>query len=132
MMNLSGYSKQFGEGADAGPIGELIERTRVYLKEAELKEHATYIDQENMVVYVTTMLGMFVVSRDEQQRYVANLTPWQEVSGCSMEIGPTADSPRSINVSIKSLDAELTERVGQTATPLLSLFQECVKRSRPW
>ena len=131
-MNLSAYSKQFGEGDDAGPIGELIERTRVYLKEAGAKENVAYLDEPNLVVYVTTMLGMFVVSRDEQQRYVAKLTPWQEVSGCSMVIGPTADSPRSVTVTITSLDAELTERVGQTAPPLLNLFQDCVKRSRPW
>ena len=56
-MNLSGYSRQFGEGPDAGPPGTLIERTRVYLQEAELKDKFVYFDEPNMVVYVTTAFG---------------------------------------------------------------------------
>jgi hypothetical protein len=131
-MNLSGYSKRFGEGPDGGPVGEIIERTRVYLRESELKEGVVYVDEPNIVVYVTTAFGVFVVSRDEQQRYAARLTPWQDVSGCSLTIGPTPDSTRSITVTIEALDATLTERVGEPALPLLGLFQECVKRSRPW
>jgi len=131
-MNLSGYAKRFGVGSEAGPVGEIIERTHVYLKEAGFKEGVTYLDEPNMVVYTTTMFGLFVVSRDDQQRYIAQLTAWQDVSGCSMEIGPTADSPRSVNVTIGTPEASLTERVGETAPPLIGLFQECVKRSRPW
>ena len=131
-MNLSGYSKKFGEGPDAGPVGELIERTRAYLRESGLKESAAYIDDSNMVVYVTTAFGLFVVSSDEQHRWVARLTPWQDVSGCSLAIGPTPESTRSITVTITSPEATLAERVGETAVPLIALFQESVKRSRPW
>jgi hypothetical protein len=131
-MNLSGYSKKFGEGADAGPVGDIIERTRAYLRETGLKENVVYVDEPNMEVYVTTAFGMFVVSSDEERRYVARLTPWQDVSGCSLTIGPTPESTRSITVTIKALEATLTEQVGDPASPLIALFQECVKRSRPW
>jgi len=131
-MNLSGYSKKFGERPDAGPGGEIIERTRIYLQEAELKDNVVYFDEPNMVVYVTTAFGVFVVSSDEDRRYAAQLTPWQGVSGCSLRIGATPTSARSITVTIKALDATLTERVGEPAAPLLGLFRECVKRSRPW
>jgi hypothetical protein len=131
-MNLSGYSKRLGEGPDAGPGGKIIERTRIYLQEAELKDNVVYFDEPNMVVYVTTAFGVFVVSSDENQRYAARLTPWQDVSGCSLRIGLTPASARTITVTIKALDATLTERVGEPAAPLLGLFRECVKRSRPW
>jgi len=131
-MNLSGYSRQFGEGPDAGPVGELIERTRVYLQEAELKDKSVYFDEPNMVVYVTTAFGVFVVSIDETQRYGAQLTPWQGISGCSLKLTTTPASARIVTVSIESLDATLTEPVGEPAAPLLGFFRECVKRSRPW
>jgi hypothetical protein len=131
-MNLSGYSKKFGEGPDAGPGAAIIERTRVYLQEAELKDNVVYFDEPNMVVYVTTAFGVFVVSSGEDQRYAAHLTPWQGVSGCSLRIGTTPASARIITVTIKALDATLTEQVGEPVTPLLGLFRECVKRSRPW
>ena len=131
-MNLSGYSKRFGEGPDAGLGAAIIERTRVYLQEAELKDNVVYFDEPNMVVYVTTAFGVFVVSSGEDQRYAAHLTPWQGVSGCSLRIGTTPASARIITVTIKALDATLTEQVGEPAAPLLGLFRECVKRSRPW
>jgi hypothetical protein len=131
-MNLSGYAKKFGEGADAGPVGSIIERTRAYLQETGLKDNVAYVDESNVEVYVTTAIGMFVVSSDEERRYVARLTPWQDVSGCSLVIGPTPESTRSITVTIKALEATLTEKVGDSASPLIALFQECVKRSRPW
>ncbi len=127
-MNLSGYSRQFGEG----PAGELIERTRVYLQEAELKDKFVYFDEPNMVVYVTTAFGVFVVSIDETQRYGGQLTPWQGISGCSLRIETTPASARIVIVTIKTLDATLTEQVGEPAAPLLGFFRECVKRSRPW
>ena len=98
-MNLSGYSKQFGEGPDAGPAGKLIERTRVYLQEAELKDKFVYFDEPNMVVYVTTMFGVFVVSIDETQRYGGQLTPWQGISGCSLRIETTPASARIVIVT---------------------------------
>jgi len=128
-MNLSGYSKVFGEGPDAGPPGKLIERTRVYLQEAELKDKTAYFDEPNMVVYATTMLGVFVVSIDETQRYGGQLTPWQGVSGCSLKITTTPASARVVTVSIESLGATLTEPVGEDAAPLLAFFRECLKRS---
>ena len=128
-MNLSGYSKKFGEGPDAGPPGKLIERTRVYLQEAELKDKTAYFDEPNMVVYATTMLGVFVVSIDETQRYGGQLTPWQGVSGCSLKITTTPASARVVTVSIESLGATLTEPVGEDAAPLLAFFRECLKRS---
>ncbi len=131
-MNLSGYSRQFGEGPDAGPPGTLIERTRVYLQEAELKDKFVYFDEPNMVVYVTTAFGVFVVSIDETQRYGGQLTPWQGISGCSLRIETTPASARVVIVTIKTLDATLTEQVGEPAAPLLGFFRECVKRSRPW
>ena len=131
-MNLSGYSKKLGEGPDAGPGGVIIERTRTYLQEAGLKENVVYFDEPNLVVYATTAYGLFVVSSDENQRYAAQLTPWQDVTGCSLRIGLTPESTRSITVTIKAPDATLTERVGEPAAPLLDLFRECVKRSRPW
>lgn len=131
-MNLSAYSKTYGEGPDVRPGGEIIERTREYLQGAGLKEGVAYFDEPNKVVYVTTVFGLFVVSSDEQQRYVADLTPWQDVSGCALRIGPTADSLRSITVTIRAPGASLTERDGAAAAPLLDLFRECVKRSRPW
>jgi len=128
-MNLSGYSRVFGEGPDAGPPGKLIERTRVYLQEAELKDKTAYFDEPNMVVYATTMLGVFVVSIDETQRYGGQLTPWQGVSGCSLKITTTPASARVVTVSIESLGATLTEPVGEDAAPLLAFFRECLKRS---
>ena len=131
-MNLSGYSKKFGDGPDASPGGKIIERTRIYLQEAELKDNVVYFDEPNMVVYVTTAFGVFVVSSDEDQRYAAQLTPWQGVSGCSLRIETTPASARIVIVTIKTLDATLTEQVGEPAAPLLGLFRECVKRSRPW
>ena len=131
-MNLSGYSRMFGEGPDAGPPGKLIERTRVYLQEAELKDNVVYFDEPNMVVYVTTAFGVFVVSIDETQRYGGQMTPWQGISGCSLKITTTPASARVITVAIETLDATLTEPVGETAAPLIALFRECVKRSRPW
>ena len=70
-MNLSGYSKKLGES----PGGKIIERTRTYLQEAELKENVVYFDESNLVVYATTAFGVFVVSSDENQRYAARLTP---------------------------------------------------------
>jgi hypothetical protein len=127
-MNLTGYSKSFGEG----PGAEMIERTRTYLQEAGLKEGVAYFDEPNMEVYVATALGLFVVSSDDQQRYVGELTPWQDVSGCALRVGPTAASMRSITVTIRAPEATLTERDGAPAAPLLDLFRECVKRSRPW
>jgi hypothetical protein len=131
-MNLSGYSKRYGEGPDASPAGKIIERARTYLQEAELKDKYVYFDEPNMVVYVTTAFGVFVVSIDETQRYGARLTPWQGISGCSLRIGTTPASARIVTVTIETLDATLTEPVGETAAPLLSFFRECVKRSRPW
>ena len=131
-MNLTGYSKSFGDGPDAGPGAEIVERTRTYLQEAGLKEGVAYFDQPNMEVYVATGLGLFVVSRDDQQRYVGDLTPWQDVSGCALRVGPTAETMRSISVTIRAPEATLTERDGAPAAPLLDLFRECVKRSRPW
>ena len=128
-MNLSGYSRVFGEGPDAGPPGKLVERTRVYLQEAELKDKSAYFDEPNMVVYATTMLGVFVVSIDETQRYGGQLTPWQGVSGCSLKITTTPASARVVTVSIESLGATLTEPVGEDAAPLLAFFRECLKRS---
>lgn len=128
-MNLSGYSRVFGEGPDAGPPGKLIERTRVYLQEAALKDKTAYFDEPNMVVYATTMLGVFVVSIDETQRYGGQLTPWQGVSGCSLKITTTPASARVVTVSIESLGATLTEPVGEDAAPLLAFFRECLKRS---
>lgn len=128
-MNLSGYSRAFGEGPDAGPPGKLIERTRVYLQEAALKDKTAYFDEPNMVVYATTMLGVFVVSIDETQRYGGQLTPWQGVSGCSLKITTTPASARVVTVSIESLGATLTEPVGEDAAPLLAFFRECLKRS---
>jgi hypothetical protein len=128
-MNLSGYSRVFGEGPDAGPPGKLIERTRVYLQEAALKDKTAYFDEPNMVVYATTMLGVFVVSIDETQRYGGQLTPWQGVSGCSLKITTTPASARVVTVSIESLGATLAEPVGEDAAPLLAFFRECLKRS---
>ncbi|MEX1295698.1 MAG: hypothetical protein AB1Z67_05965 [Candidatus Limnocylindrales bacterium] len=130
-MNLSGYSKRFGEGPDAGPPGKLIERTRTYLQEAQLKDKFVYFDEPNMVVYVTTVFGVFVVSIDETQRYGGQLTPWQGISGCSLKITTTPASARIVTVTIESLDATLTEAVGEPAAPLLGFFRECLKRSRP-
>jgi hypothetical protein len=127
-MNLTGYSKSIGEG----PGAEIIERTRTYLHEAGLKEGVAYFDEPNMGVYVATALGLFVVSSDDQQRYVGELTPWQDVSGCALSVGPTAETMRSITVTIRAPEATLTERDGAPAAPLLDLFRECVKRSRPW
>ena len=131
-MNLSGYSRTLGEGPDASPAAKLIERTRTYLQEAELKDKFVYLDEPNMVVYVTTAFGVFVVSIDETQRYGAQLTPWQGISGCSLKLGTTPASARIVTVTIDSLEATLTEPVGEPAAPLLGLFRECVKRSRPW
>jgi hypothetical protein len=131
-MNLSGYSRMLGEGPDASPAGKLIERTRVYLQEAQLKDKFVYFDEANMVVYVTTAFGVFVVSIDETQRYGAQLTPWQGISGCSLRITTTPASARIVTVTIETLDAALTEPVGEPADPLLGFFRECVKRSRPW
>ena len=131
-MNLSGYSKRFGEGPDAGPAGKIIERTRTYLEEAELKDKFVYFDEPNMVVYVTTAFGVFVVSIDDTQRDGARFTPWQGISGCSLRIGTTPASARIVTVTIQTLDATLTEPVGEPAAPLLGFFRECVKRSRPW
>lgn len=131
-MNLAGYSRQYGEGPDAGPPGKLIERTKVYLQEAGLKDRAVYFDEPNMVVYVTTTFGVFVVSIDETQRYGGQLTPWPGVSGCSLRIETTPASARIVIVTIESLEASLTEQVGEPAAPLLAFFRECVKRSRPW
>ena len=130
-MNLSGYSRQFGEGPEAGPPGKLIERTKTYLQEAQLKDKFVYFDEANMVVYVTTAFGVFVVSIDETQRYGGQLTPWQDISGCSLKITTTPASARVVTVTIKSLDATLTEAVGEAAAPLLGFFRECLKRSRP-
>lgn len=127
-MNLTGYSKSFGEG----PGAEIVERTRTYLQEAGLREGVAYVDEPNMEVYVATGLGLFVVSRDDQQRYVGELTPWQDVSGCALRVGPTAATMRSITVTIRAPEATLTERDGAPAAPLLDLLRECVKRSRPW
>ena len=131
-MNLSGYSRLFGEGPEAGPPGKIIERTRAYLQEAELKDKFVYFDEPNMVVYVTTAFGVFVVSIDETQRYGAQFTPWQGISGCSLKITTTPASARIVTVAIETLDATLTEPVGEPAAPLLGFFRECVKRSRPW
>ena len=129
-MNLSGYSRMYGDGPDAGPPGKLIDRTRTYLQEAQLKDKAAYFDEENMVVYATTAFGVFVVSIDETQRYGGQLTPWQDISGCTLKITTTPASARIVTVAIKSLDASLTEPVGEPAVPLLGFFRECVKRSR--
>ena len=131
-MNLTGYSKSFGRGPDDGPGAEIIERTRTYLQEAGLKEGVAYFDESKMEVYVATGLGLFVVSSDEQGRYVGELTPWQDVSGCALRVGPTATTMRSVNVAIQTPKATLEERDGAPAAPLLDLFRECVKRSRPW
>jgi len=131
-MNLTGYSKSFGGGPDAGPGAEIIERTRTYLQEAGLKEGVAYFDEPNMEVYVATAFGLFVVSSDDQQRYVGELTPWQDVSGCALRVGPTDATMRSITVTIRAPEVTLTEREGAPAAPLLDLFRECVKRSRPW
>ena len=131
-MNLSGYSRRFGDGPEAGPPGKLIERTRTYLAEAQLKDKFAYFDEPNMVVYVTTAFGVFVVSIDETQRYGGQLTPWQGISGCSLKITTTPASARIVTVTIESLDAILSEPVGESAAPLLGFFRECVKRSRPW
>jgi hypothetical protein len=131
-MNLTGYSKSFGEGPDAGPGAEIIERTRTYLQEAGLKEGVAYFDEPNMKVYVATGFGLFVVSSDDQQRYVGELTPWQDVSGCALRVGPTAATMRSMTVTIRAPEATLTERDGASAAPLLDFLRECVKRSRPW
>ena len=131
-MNLSGYSKMLGEGPDASPAAKLIERTRTYLEEAQLKDKSAYFDEENMVVYATTVFGVFVVSIDETQRYGGQLTPWQDISGCSLKITTTPASARIVTVAIESLNATLTEPVGESAAPLLGFFRECVKRSRPW
>ncbi len=131
-MNLSGYSRQYGDGPDAGPPGKLIERTRTYLGEAGLKDKFVYFDEANMVVYVTTAFGVFVVSIDETQRYGGQLTPWQGISGCSLKITTTPASARIVTVRIETLDATLSEPVGDDAAPLLGFFRECVKRSRPW
>ena len=131
-MNLSGYSRQFGEGPEAGPPGKLIERTKTYLQEAQLKDKFVYFDETNMVVYVTTAFGVFVVSIDQTQRYGGQLTPWQGISGCSLKITTTPASARIVTVTIESLDATLTEAVGEAAAPLLGFFRECLKRSRPW
>ena len=130
-MNLSGYSRMYGDGPDAGPPGKLIDRTRTYLQEAQLKDKAAYFDEENMVVYATTAFGVFVVSIDETQRYGGQLTPWQDISGCTLKITTTPASAHIVTVAIKSLDASLTEPVGEPAVPLLGFFRECVKRSRP-
>lgn len=127
-MNLTGYSKSVGEG----PGAEIVERTRTYLQEAGLKEGVTYFDEPNMDVYVATGFGLFVVSSDDQQRYVGELTPWQDVSGCALRVGPTAATMRSITVTIRTPEANLTERDGAPAAPLLDFFRECVKKSRPW
>ena len=131
-MNLSGYSKMLGEGPDASPAAKLIERTRTYLEEAQLKDKSAYFDEENMVVYATTVFGVFVVSIDETQRYGGQLTSWQDISGCSLKITTTPASARIVTVAIESLNATLTEPVGESAAPLLGFFRECVKRSRPW
>ena len=131
-MNLSGYSKMLGEGPDASPAAKLIERTRTYLEEAQLKDKSAYFDEENMVVYATTVFGVFVVSIDETQRYGGQLTPWQDISGCSLKITTTPASARIVTVAIETLNATLTEPVGESAAPLLGFFRECVKRSRPW
>ena len=131
-MNLSGYSKMLGEGPDASPAAKLIERTRTYREEAQLKDKSAYFDEENMVVYATTVFGVFVVSIDETQRYGGQLTPWQDISGCSLKITTTPASARIVTVAIESLNATLTEPVGESAAPLLGFFRECVKRSRPW
>jgi len=131
-MNLSGYSRHFGEGADAGPPGKLIERTRTYISEAQLKDKVAYFDEPNMVVYATTAFGVFVVSIDETQRYGGQLTPWQDISGCSLKITTTPASSRIVTVTIETLGATLTEPVGESAAPLLGFFRECVKQSRPW
>ena len=130
-MNLSGYSRRFGEGPEAGPPGKLIERTKTYLQEAQLKDKFVYFDETNMVVYVTTAFGVFVVSIDQTQRYGGQLTPWQGISGCSLKITTTPASARIDTVTIESLDATLTEAVGEAAAPLLGFFRECLKRSRP-
>ena len=130
-MNLSGYSRRFGEGPEAGPPGKLIERTKTYLQEAQLKDKFVYFDETNMVVYVTTAFGVFVVSIDQTQRYGGQLTPWQGISGCSLKITTTPASARIVTVTIESLDATLTEAVGEAAAPLLGFFRECLKRSRP-
>ena len=131
-MNLSGYSKVLGEGPDASPAAKLIERTRTYLEEAQLKDKVAYFDEPNMVVYATTVFGVFVVSIDETQRYGGQLTPWQDVSGCSLKITTTPASARILTVTVETLGATLTEPVGEAAAPLLGFFRECVKRSRPW
>ena len=130
-MNLSGYSRRFGEGPEAGPPGKLIERTKTYLQEAQLKDKFVYFDEADMVVYVTTAFGVFVVSIDETQRYGGQLTPWQDISGCSLKITTTPASARVVTVTIESLDATLTEAVGEAAAPLLGFLRECLKRSRP-
>ena len=130
-MNLTGYSKSLGQGPEADPGAEIIERTRTYLQELGLKEGVAYFDEPNMEVYVAIGLGLFVVSRDDQQRYVGELTPWQDVSGCALRVGPTAASMRSITVTIRAPEATLTERDGAASAPLLDFFRECVKRSRP-
>jgi len=131
-MNLGGYSRMLGEGPDASPAAKLIERTRTYLEEAQLKDKSAYFDEENMVVYATTVFGVFVVSIDETQRYGGQLTAWQDISGCSLKITTTPASARIATVTIESLDATLAEPVGESAAPLLGFFRECVKRSRPW
>ena len=105
-MNLSGYSRMYGDGPDAGPPGKLIDRTRTYLQEAQLKDKAAYFDEENMVVYATTPFGVFVVSIDETQRYGGQLTPWQGISGCSLKITTTPASARIVTVTIERRGSE--------------------------
>ena len=129
-MNLSGYSKFLGEGPDASPAAKLVERTRTYLEEAQLKDKVAYFDEANMVVYATTVFGVFVVSIDETQRYGGQLTPWQDITGCSLKITTTPASARIVTVTIESLDASLTEPVGESAAPLLGFLRECLKRTR--
>ena len=131
-MNLSGYSKVFGEGPDAGPPGKIIESTRTYLQEAVLRDQFVYFDGRNRVVDVTTACGGLVVSVDVTLWCGAALSAWEGVSGCSLKITTTPASARIVTVAIETLDATLTEPVGEPAAPLLGFFRECVKRSRPW
>ena len=112
-MNLTGYSKSLGQGPEADPAAEIIERTRTYLQEPGLKEGVAYFDGPNMEVYVAIGLGLFVVSKHDQQRYVGELTPWQDVSGCALRIGPTPATMRSITLAIQDPEATLTECVAQ-------------------
>ena len=118
-MNLTGYSKSLGQGPEADPGAEIIERTRTYLQELGLKEGVAYFDEPNMEVDVAIGLG----------RYVGELTPWQDVSGCALGTRPTAATMRSITLTIQAPEATLTERDGSAAAPLLDFFRECVKRS---